>query len=73
LILKNEAEAALMDQILREDGIPHYMRSYHDRVYDGIWQFQHGWGEIETPVRYANGVRALLTLIRSNAAPPRLW
>lgn len=62
-----------MDQILLEDGIPHYIRSYHDRVYDGIWQFQHGWGQIETPERYSGGVRALLNLLRSNATLPRLW
>lgn len=73
LILRNEAEAALMDQILIQDGIPHFIRSYHDLVYDGIWQFQNGWGQIETPVRYAGGVRALLKLIRSNTTLPRLW
>jgi hypothetical protein len=66
LALDNQVEASLLDLMLQEDGVPHFVRSYHDRAYDGLWQFQEGWGYVETPARYASGVKVLLELIRHN-------
>lgn len=66
LALENQVEASLLDLMLQEDGVPHFVRSYHDRAYDGLWQFQEGWGYVETPMRYASGVQVLLELIRHN-------
>ncbi len=66
LLLQNEAEASLLHGILEEDGVPHMIRSYHDRAYDGLWQMQAGWGYVETSVRFAGGVRALLQMLRKN-------
>jgi hypothetical protein len=71
ILLRNEVEAALMEMILQEEGIPHYIKSNHDRVYDGIWQFQNGWGAIDAPAEYMNGIMALLTVIRNNKTLPR--
>jgi hypothetical protein len=47
LDLKNEIEAKLIDGLLSERGIPHLIRTYHDSVYDGLWQTQSGWGHLE--------------------------
>lgn len=66
LPLHNEAEASLLHGILEEDGVPHLIRSFHDRAYDGLWQMQEGWGYVETSVRFAGGVRALLEVLRKN-------
>ena len=66
LSLHNEAEASLLHGILEEDGVPHIIRSFHDRAYDGLWQMQEGWGYVETSVRFAGGVRALLEVLRKN-------
>ncbi len=66
LLLQNEAEASLLHGILEEDGVPHIIRSYHDRAYDGLWQMQEGWGYVETSVRFAGGVRTLLEVLRKN-------
>jgi len=66
LLLHNEAEASLLHGILEEDGVPHFIRSYHDRAYDGLWQMQEGWGYVETSARFAGGVRALLEVLRKN-------
>ena len=68
LLLHNESEASLLHGILEEDGVPHLIRSYHDRAYDGLWQMQEGWGYVETSARFAGGVRALLELLRKNRA-----
>jgi hypothetical protein len=70
ILLRNEVEAALLEEILQRDGIPHYIKSYHDRVYDGIWQLQNGWGQIDAPVEYLSGIEALLSLIRNNKTLP---
>jgi len=52
VMLKNEIEAMLLDEILSEKQIPHLIRSYHDSVYDGLWQMQTGWGHLEAPEEY---------------------
>jgi hypothetical protein len=66
LSLSNQIEASLLDAMLQQDGVPHFVRSYQDRAYGRLWQFQSGWGYVETPTRYASGVRALLELLRHN-------
>jgi hypothetical protein len=66
LALDNQVEASLLDLMLQEDGVPHFVRSYNDRAYDALWQFQQGWGYVETPVQYASGVRVLIELLRHN-------
>jgi hypothetical protein len=52
LSLNNEFEAKLLDEILTEKNIPHIIRSYHDSVYDGLWQMQSGWGHVEAPEEF---------------------
>jgi hypothetical protein len=49
LTFKNEFEASLLHEILKDKDIPHIIRSYHDSAYDGLWQAQSGWGHIEAP------------------------
>ena len=68
--LRNEVEATLLDAILKEDGIPHFVKSFHDRAYVGIWQVQHGWGYVESPPQYKKGIRALLAVLRREAEQP---
>ncbi len=65
ITLRNEVEASLVDQILREDGIPHFVKTYHDRAYDGIFQLQNGWGCVDAPPEYRQGIRALLQVLRN--------
>jgi len=56
LVLENEMEAQRLDSILEQEGIPHVVRSYHDSVYDGIFQSQRGWGHLEAPEEYAEKI-----------------
>jgi len=49
LVLQNEVEAVLLDSILNERKIPHVMRTYHHLVFDGIFQFHKGWGQVDAP------------------------
>jgi hypothetical protein len=52
LILNNAIEATLLDGLLNEKGIPHLVRSHHDSVYDGLFQLQTGWGQLDAPEEY---------------------
>lgn len=59
LVLNNEVEARLLDAVLEEQQIPHLMRSYHDRAYDGLWQQQQGWGHVEASEHYEDQILAI--------------
>ena len=48
-VLENEVQAQLLDTVLTERCIPHIIRSYYDRAYDGLFQFHKGWGHVEAP------------------------
>ena len=59
LILKNQIEALLIESILKERKIPFIVRSYHDLAYDGIFQFQKGWGHVEAPEKYHDEIKSI--------------
>ena len=65
LVLNNEIEARLLDAVLTEQEIPHLMRSYHDRAYDGLWQQQQGWGHVEAPEDYREQILSIYEDLRS--------
>ncbi len=65
-VLDNTIEAQLIDSILNEQNIPHQIRSYHDTAYNGLFQFQKGWGELCAPLSYKREVSEILRLIRSS-------
>lgn len=48
-VLDNEIQAQLLSALLKEEEIPHLLRSYHDSAYDGLFQAERGWGHIEAP------------------------
>jgi hypothetical protein len=56
-VLENTIEAQLIDSILSEKNIPHRIRSFHDTAYDGLFQFQKGWGELFAPLVIAPHIR----------------
>ena len=64
--LENNVEANLLETVLKEENIPHYIRSYSDLAYDGIYQFQLGWGCVEAPKEYRDRIRTLLEELRSS-------
>ena len=65
-ILDNIIEAQLIDSVLNEYGIPHRIRSFHDTAYDGLFQFQLGWGALWAPVSSRTEILEILHDIRSN-------
>ncbi len=58
--LSNEIEAIRIREILEINEIPHIIKSFHDSVYDGIFQTQYGWGVLEADEADEARILALL-------------
>ncbi|UCG81471.1 MAG: hypothetical protein JSV60_04110 [Desulfobacterales bacterium] len=69
-ILESEIEAQLLDSILDERGIPHYIQSHYDTAYDGLYQTQKGWGHIRAPFSWSEEIKGILSEIRATQASP---
>jgi hypothetical protein len=68
--LENIVEAQLMASILKEKGIPHRIRSFHDTAYDGLFQLQKGWGEIYAPGELKEEILDIMVVVRTDAGEP---
>jgi len=64
-VLEHIIEAQVMESILKDQEIPHRIRSFHDTAYDGLFQLQKGWGEIYAPASRQNEIESILEDIRS--------
>ena len=71
-VLDNDIEAQLVDSILHERGIPHIMQSYHDTAYDGLFQTQRGWGQINAPSDCREAILEVVTEVRRDAENQKL-
>jgi hypothetical protein len=67
-VLENAIEAQLLSSFLTQYEIPHRLRSYHDTAYDGLFQLQKGWGEIDAPPDLRQQILDALAELRSQAA-----
>jgi hypothetical protein len=67
-VLDNDIEAQLVDSILHDRGIPHVMQSYHDTAYDGLFQTQRGWGQINAPSECREEILEVVTEVRKAAS-----
>ena len=63
--LENMLEAQLVESILKENEIPYRIRSFHDTAYDGLFQFQKGWGEIYAPTESKDAMMDILDMVRA--------
>jgi hypothetical protein len=61
LRLHNEVEAQVLTSILDQDHIPYVVRSFHDSAFDGLFQNQLGWGQIEAEYEYGSRINSLVT------------
>lgn len=67
-VLENAVEAQLVTSILEEREIRHRIRSHHDTAYDGLFQTQKGWGDLEAPETCHQEIMEIIDQIRSEAA-----
>jgi hypothetical protein len=66
IYLRNAVEANLLEALLREAGIPHYLKIYRDPSFKGSWNFIDAWGHVECPAEHEEEVRKLLEGLRSS-------
>lgn len=64
-ILENEFEAQILKSILNERGIAHYIKSFYDVAYDGLFQKSSGWGAIFAADRNGAEILEALAAIRN--------
>jgi len=65
LTLENEMEAQRLSSMLDEEQIPHVVRSYHDSVYNGIFQAARGWGHLEAPEEYSQKIHDIYNKMKA--------
>ncbi|MFW5684733.1 MAG: hypothetical protein ACOC1I_07765 [Spirochaetota bacterium] len=70
-LLENEIEARLLSSLLEEEEIPHFLRSYHDSAYDGIFQAQQGWGHVEADPRHHERISEIVRDLRDQRSTKR--
>jgi hypothetical protein len=63
VVLDNEVQARVLESMLKEQGIPHLIRSYHDSAYDGLFQMSKGWGCVEAPEKFKSIIINILNLL----------
>lgn len=68
LVLYNQFEASLLEDILKDRGIPCILKSYHDSAYDGMWQSQNGWGQLDAQPEHKEEILAIYSEISRNQA-----
>lgn len=59
----NLIEAQVLESALAKAEIPYRIRSFHDTAYDGLFQFQKGWGEIYAPAEYRQKILELIKMM----------
>jgi hypothetical protein len=62
----NQIEAQVVESVLTEHKIPFRIRSFHDTAYDGLFQFQKGWGELYAPSEFKEEIIEIIANIREN-------
>ena len=72
VVLNNDLEARIVDDLLKEHGIPHRIRSYHDSAYDGLFQAQKGWGIVEAPEEFEEEIKSLYGALPGDIVPGEL-
>ena len=70
-VLDSLFEAQMLESALKEQGIPHIIRSYHDLALDGLFQGIKGWGHVEAAEVVREAILAVLGDIRSSGSPDR--
>ena len=65
VVLENGIEAQLIGSILDQRDIPYRIRSYYDTAYDGLFQFQKGWGQLLAPPSHRQEILTVVENVRS--------
>jgi hypothetical protein len=65
-VLENQFQAQELSHILESEEIPHYIHSYHDLAYDGLFQYSKGWGHVEAPPEFREKIIEILDSLKTD-------
>lgn len=65
LIFDNHFQAELTKKALTDAQIPFYVHCNHDTAYNGLFQFQKGWGYLKAPAEYHDQIVEIFENIKS--------
>lgn len=63
-ILEHQIEAQIVDDFLKDQDIPHYIKSFYSGAYDGLFQLSSGWGAVFAPQVYHRTIQDILSDLR---------
>jgi hypothetical protein len=66
IFLSNETEANLLEAVLNENGIPHFIKRYTDPSFQGLVTYKDKWGHVDTPENTRGRVISILREIRQS-------
>ena len=69
-VLDTLIQAKTLEAVLKDQGIPHVMKTYHDSAYDGLFQGSMGWGHIEAAEEDEARILDVLATLSAGNEPP---
>lgn len=67
-VLENEFEAQLLESVLKERELSHFLKSFHDPVYGTLYQIHKGWGQVTAPLSLKDEILEILADLRKGYA-----
>ena len=69
-VLDSLVQAKTLEAVLKDQGIPHVLKTYHDSAYDGLFQGSMGWGHIEASEENESRILDVLATLSVGNEPP---
>jgi hypothetical protein len=62
--LENRFEADQVSEILKDEGIPFWIKEYSDTAYNGIFVVRKGWASLWVPAPYEASARDVIAKLK---------
>lgn len=63
-VLEDEFEAQVLESVLKERELAHFLKSYHDPAYGSLYQAVKGWGHVTAPESLKEEILEILADLR---------
>jgi hypothetical protein len=65
ILLRNAAEASLLEALLTEEGIPHFLKAYGGPAFDGLLTYKDSWGHVDCAPEHKPRIVEILSELRT--------
>lgn len=66
LVIENQFEAQVLESILKDRKIPHFLKSYDDIAYGNLFQFHKCWGQLSAPEQFKKEIIEIVNDLRDS-------